>query len=189
MNVGQRIRQLRTKNNLTQEELASRCELTKGYLSQLENDLATPSLPTLQDIVVALGTNMSQFFKEDERQEKVTFEEEDFFVDEKDGYTIRWIVPNAQKNEMEPILVEIRPGEDSQLMQPHEGEEFGYVLNGRVILVNGKERALPEEHRKPQRPGPLDLHPARILNTLKTTDPLRRIHIWLHAILSNSGTS
>ena len=48
MNVGQRIRQLRTKNNLTQEELASRCELTKGYLSQLENDLATPSLPTLQ---------------------------------------------------------------------------------------------------------------------------------------------
>ncbi len=122
MNVGQRIRQLRTKNNLTQEELASRCELTKGYLSQLENDLATPSLPTLQDIVVALGTNMSQFF-----------------MDEKGGYTIRWIVPNAQKNEMEPILVEIRPGEDSQLMQPHEGEEFGYVLNGRVILVNGKE--------------------------------------------------
>ena len=110
MNVGQRIRQLRTKNNLTQEELASRCELTKGYLSQLENDLATPSLPTLQDIVVALGTNMSQFFKEDERQEKVTFEEDDFFVDEKGGYTIRWIVPNAQKNEMEPILVEIRPG-------------------------------------------------------------------------------
>lgn len=139
MNVGQRIRQLRTKNNLTQEELASRCELTKGYLSQLENDLATPSLPTLQDIVVALGTNMSQFFKEDERQEKVTFEEDDFFVDEKDGYTIRWIVPNAQKNEMEPILVEIRPGEDSQLMQPHEGEEFGYVLNGRVILVNDKK--------------------------------------------------
>ena len=79
MNVGQRIRQLRTKNNLTQEELASRCELTKGYLSQLENDLATPSLPTLQDIVVALGTNMSQFFKEDERQEKVTFEEDDVY--------------------------------------------------------------------------------------------------------------
>ncbi|MBQ7536071.1 MAG: helix-turn-helix transcriptional regulator [Stomatobaculum sp.] len=139
MKVGQRIRQLRTKNNLTQEELASRCELTKGYLSQLENDLATPSLPTLQDIVVALGTNMSQFFKEDERQEKVTFEESDFFVDEKDGYTIRWIVPNAQKNEMEPILVEIQPGESSQPMQPHEGEEFGYVLGGRISLVNGKE--------------------------------------------------
>lgn len=139
MNVGQRIRQLRTKNNLTQEELASRCELTKGYLSQLENDLATPSLPTLQDIVVALGTSMSDFFKEDEGLEQLTFRENDFFVDEREGYTIRWIVPNAQKNEMEPILVEIQPGQKSLVMQPHEGEEFGYVLNGRIALVNGEE--------------------------------------------------
>ena len=137
MNVGQRIRQLRTKNNLTQEELASRCELTKGYLSQLENDLATPSLPTLQDIVVALGTNMSQFFKEDERQEKVTFEEEDFFVDEKDGYTIRWIVPNAQKNEMEPIMITIEPGGTTYPDNPHEGEEIGYVIEGTVTIVIG----------------------------------------------------
>ena len=140
MNVGQRIRQLRTKNNLTQEELASRCELTKGYLSQLENDLATPSLPTLQDIVVALGTNMSQFFKEDERQEKVTFEEEDFFVDEKDGYTIRWIVPNAQKNEMEPILVTIEPGGSTYPDNPHEGEEVGYVTEGVITIVIDNEK-------------------------------------------------
>ena len=140
MNVGQRIRQLRTKNNLTQEELASRCELTKGYLSQLENDLATPSLPTLQDIVVALGTNMSQFFKEDERQEKVTFEEEDFFVDEKDGYTIRWIVPNAQKNEMEPIRVTLRAGGSTYPDTPHEGEEFGYVLKGEITIHIGKKQ-------------------------------------------------
>ena len=140
MNVGHRIRQLRTKNNLAQEELASRCELTKGYLSQLENDLATPSLPTLEDIVVALGTNLSQFFKEDERQAKVTFDEDDYFVDEKDGYTVRWIVPNAQKNDMEPILVEIQPGQRSLVMQPHEGEELGYVLSGRVTLVNGSDQ-------------------------------------------------
>ena len=138
MNVGHRIRQLRTKNNLTQEELASRCELTKGYLSQLENDLATPSLMTLQDIVVALGTDLSQFFKEDSAAEQVTFGEEDFFVDEEEGYTIRWIVPNAQKNDMEPILVEIKPGAASRHMLPHEGQEFGYVLNGPVILVNGE---------------------------------------------------
>ncbi len=139
MNVGHRIRQLRTKNNLTQEELASRCELTKGYLSQLENDLATPSLPTLADIVEALGTNLSQFFKEDARGEKVTFDSEDFFVDEKEDYTIHWIVPNAQKNEMEPIILELQPRQQSRVMQPHEGEEFGYVLSGRVNLVNGPD--------------------------------------------------
>ncbi|MBQ1300284.1 MAG: helix-turn-helix transcriptional regulator [Erysipelotrichaceae bacterium] len=136
MDVGQRIRQLRMLNGLTQEELASRCELTKGFLSQLENNLATPSLPTLMDIVEALGTDMSTFFKEtDETQ--ICFSRDDFFVDERDGYTINWIVPNAQKNSMEPIIVEIAPGSCSQVMQPHEGEEFCYVLNGKVTLVMG----------------------------------------------------
>ena len=113
MDVGQRIRQLRMLNGLTQEELASRCELTKGFLSQLENNLATPSLPTLMDIVEALGTDMSTFFKEtDETQ--ICFSRDDFFVDERDGYTINWIVPNAQKNSMEPIIVEIAPGNSSR---------------------------------------------------------------------------
>ena len=136
MDVGQRIRQLRMLNGLTQEELASRCELTKGFLSQLENNLATPSLPTLMDIVEALGTDMSTFFKEtDETQ--ICFSKDDFFVDEREGYTINWIVPNAQKNTMEPIIVEIAPGSCSQVMQPHEGEEFCYVLNGKVTLVMG----------------------------------------------------
>ena len=136
MDVGQRIRQLRMLNGLTQEELASRCELTKGFLSQLENNLATPSLPTLMDIVEALGTDMSTFFKEtDETQ--ICFSKDDFFVDEREGYTINWIVPNAQKNSMEPIIVEIAPGKSSQVMQPHEGEEFCYVLNGKVTLVMG----------------------------------------------------
>ena len=136
MDVGQRIRQLRMLNGLTQEELASRCELTKGFLSQLENNLATPSLPTLMDIVEALGTDMSTFFKEtDETQ--ICFSRDDFFVDEREGYTINWIVPNAQKNTMEPIIVEIAPGSCSQVMQPHEGEEFCYVLDGKVTLVMG----------------------------------------------------
>ncbi len=139
MNVGQRIKQLRIQNNLTQEELASRCELTKGFLSQLENDLSTPSLPTLMDIVEALGTDMSSFFKE-ESEQKVAFNDDDFFVDEKEDYKITWIVPNAQKNEMEPIIIEINPGGCSQVMQPHEGEEFGYVLLGRVELVLDDER-------------------------------------------------
>ena len=44
---------------LTQEELADRCELTKGYISQLENDLTSPSIATLIDILSALGTNIN----------------------------------------------------------------------------------------------------------------------------------
>ncbi len=135
MDIGQRIKQLRTKNNLTLEELASRCELTKGFLSQLERNLTSPSITTLQDVSEALGCSLSNFFKEEE-DEKIVFTNDDYFVDEKEKSTIHWIVPNAQKNEMEPILLELDPSGESQEIPCHEGEEFGYVLSGRVKLVN-----------------------------------------------------
>jgi len=135
MEIGQRIKQLRVKNNLTQEELASRCELTKGFLSQIENDIASPSIQTLSDIVEALGSNLSKFFQTD-RDEKIVFQQDDFFVDEKEGVITTWVIPNAQKNEMEPIILQLASGFESQEVQPHEGEEFGYVIAGRITLVN-----------------------------------------------------
>ena len=142
MEIGKRIRQLRIRNGLTQAELASRCELTKGFVSQLENGLATPSLPALMDIVEVLGSDMASFFTE-EKEQKTVFRKEDFFHDDKSEYEIAWVVPNAQKNMMEPIIVTIRPHGSSQVMSPHEGEEFGLVLNGSVSLVDGgKEQRL-----------------------------------------------
>lgn len=134
MEIGQRIKQLRTQNKLTLEELASRCELSKGFISQVERDLTSPSIATLSDIVEALGINLAQFFKE-ERDEKLVFTQEDFFIDDKETCTIHWIVPNAQKNDMEPIMLELKPDQRSDLITPHNGEEFGYVLNGKVCLV------------------------------------------------------
>ena len=59
MDIGPKIKRLRIRNGLTLEELASRCELTKGFLSQLERDLASPSIATLEDILEALGTSLS----------------------------------------------------------------------------------------------------------------------------------
>lgn len=140
MDIGKRIRQLRIQNGLTLEELASRTELTKGFLSQLERNLASPSIQTLEDITEALGTTMATFFADD-TAEQVVFTPEDAFVDERDNETVHWIVPNAQKNEMEPILVELKPGSSSSVIDPHNGEEFGYVLSGRIVLhrENGKK--------------------------------------------------
>ena len=135
IDIGNRIRQLRIKNDLTLEELASRTELTKGFLSQLERNLTAPSLQTLEDISAALGVSMSRFFAVEE-EEQVVFTDEDTFVDEQEEYTIHWIVPNAQKNSMEPLRMEIRPNGRTQTVYPHKGEEFGYVLQGRITLVS-----------------------------------------------------
>ena len=130
MDIGTKIKQLRLVNDLTLEELASRSELTKGFLSQVERNLTSPSISTLEDILEALGTNLSQFFQE-EPDEKVVFTKDDFFVDERDDHTIAWIVPNAQKNDMEPILLTIKPKGKSQTMTSYNGQEFGYVLKGK----------------------------------------------------------
>ena len=62
MKIGARIKDLRTLCGLTQEELAARCELTKGYISQIENDLTSPSISTLTDLLDALGTDKDFFF-------------------------------------------------------------------------------------------------------------------------------
>ena len=54
--------------------------------------------------------------------------------------TIRWLVTNAQKNALEPILVTLRPGASTEPDDPHEGEEFGYVLSGTITLLCGEQK-------------------------------------------------
>lgn len=138
MSIGKKLKALRTLCGLTQEELADRCELTKGYISQLENDLTSPSISTLTDILVALGTDLKTFFSDEE--EKITFTEDDYFVKKTDGYQITWLIPNSQKNEMEPILFELGPNESSDIDMPHEGQEFGYVLEGSIMIIFGNRQ-------------------------------------------------
>ena len=135
--IGEKIRDLRNRKDLTQQELADRAELTKGYISQLERGQVVPSVVTLLDLIECLGTTPSEFFKETE-QEHVVYSEEAFFEKIDDGgNSIQWIVPNAQQNEMEPLLVLIQPGQQLQEDKPHEGEEFGYVISGCIKLHLG----------------------------------------------------
>ena len=138
MELGGKIKQMRNQKGLTQEELADRCELTKGYISQLENDLNSPSIATLTDILSALGSNLSEFFRE-EAKEKVIFGKEEYFEKDADGVLWKWLIPNAQKNMMEPVLVELAEGVSTSGDIPHEGEEFGFVLEGKIRLFIGNK--------------------------------------------------
>lgn len=139
--LGAKLRDLRLKNGLTQEELADRAELSKGYISLLENDLTSPSIATLTDILTLLGTNLSEFFS-DKKESQITFTKDDFFVKETTGQTITWIVPTAQKNMIEPTIVELDEGVSTDADIPHEGEEFGYVLSGEVEVVVGERSSI-----------------------------------------------
>lgn len=111
MKIGYKIKDLRIQKNLTQEELADRCELSKGFISQLERDLTSPSIATLIDILQCLGTDLKEFFN-DSVEEQIAFREADYFekIDEELKNKVEWIIPNAQKNMMEPIRLSLSPG-------------------------------------------------------------------------------
>ncbi len=145
MDIGKKIKNLRTLNGLTQEELADRCELTKGFISQLENNNNEPSISTLQDILTALGTNLKEFFSDDE-DEQIVFKKDDYFLAEYEDYNITWLVPNSQKNEMEPICVELKPNATLTQDMPHEGQEFGYVLKGKIAIYLGNNVYKVNQH-------------------------------------------
>ena len=139
MNLGEKIKRMRLQKGLTQEELADRCELTKGYISQLENNLNSPSIATLTDILAALGSSLAEFFQE-ETEEKIVYSKNEFIEKDSDGILFKWLIPNAQKNMMEPVLVELAEGAETAGDIPHEGEEFGYVLEGKIAIVLGKKQ-------------------------------------------------
>ena len=86
MEIGSKIKDLRVQKGLTQEELADRTELSKGFISQLERNLTSPSIATLVDILQCLGTDIATY-------------------------------PD----------------------NPHEGEEFGYVIEGKITIHLGKK--------------------------------------------------
>ena len=61
MEIGSKIKSLRLKKGLTQEELGERTDLTKGHISQLERNLNSPSIETLFALLEVLGTTPKDF--------------------------------------------------------------------------------------------------------------------------------
>jgi transcriptional regulator with XRE-family HTH domain len=139
MKIGERIRNLRQSSNLTQEELAERANLTKGFISQIERDLTSISLDSLVQILEALDENISDFFKE-ASEEKIVYREKDRVAIEKEKIEkFELLVPGSTNRRLEPILLTLQKGESTPKEKPHEGEEFGLVLRGRVNLRFGRE--------------------------------------------------
>ena len=122
MDIGNKIKELRILYGLTQQELADRLELSKGFISQLERNLTSPSVGTLLDIIQCLGTTPAEFFEKEDAEHRSLIE---------------WMVPGAQKDMMEPVRLTLKPGGTSDIYLPHEGEEFGYVLKGSIKIIYG----------------------------------------------------
>ena len=135
LKIGEKIKRLRKANNLTQEELANRAYLTKGFISQLERDLTSPSIVTLKGILDVLGEELADFFR-DVKHESVLFDKKARVLSSTttDEMKVELLVPSAQSRIMDPVLVSLEPGSSSATHTGHEGEEFGFLLQGRITL-------------------------------------------------------
>jgi len=139
VDIGEKIKNLRLAQQLTQEELANRADLTKGFISLLERDLQSPSLDTLQNILNALDTTASEFFAEEERTVVVFHRKQRVVIEEEAGVKREVLIPGAQDREVDMLLVTIEPGASTSQERAHYGDECGLVLNGMIVINLGKE--------------------------------------------------
>ena len=133
--IGRSIRTLRQKKEWTLEELSSRCGLSMSFLSQVERGLSSLSISSLGTICDALGVPLTHFFtppvngplvtKANEPRMRIKIEDSQVAYDLLSGP-----IPNR---ELEVLISEYPPHYDPPLIR-HMGEEFGYVLEGEVVL-------------------------------------------------------
>jgi transcriptional regulator with XRE-family HTH domain len=135
--IGERILRMRQAKSLTQEELGSRAGLTKGFISQVERNITSLSVESLLAILDALDLKASTFFDEG-FDEKIVFGTDDRVELEKEHVKrFEILIAAAQNRQMDPALLELDAGENTEEEEPHEGEEFGFVLTGAIEVALG----------------------------------------------------
>jgi transcriptional regulator with XRE-family HTH domain len=142
MDVGKHIRELRMANQLTQSELARRASLTTGFISLLERNKSSVSLETLVQVLAVLGESLTSFFSEDSQMPFVFRRKDRVSLDGRSKGRHELLVPSSVTMEMEPSLVTLVPGQKIGPDSPHVGEEFGYVIQGQVLVTLGKRSAI-----------------------------------------------
>ena len=130
--VGALIRARRRQLHMTLEEICQAAGISKGYLSQVERDQATPSLGTLAQIARSLDVGMDYFIATPSVENSLTRAEErpKFSVD---GSSILYerIATDFAGNILSSFVLNVPPGYRSETVS-HEGEEILYVLEGRI---------------------------------------------------------
>jgi len=145
--IGDKIKALRLASELTQSELAARARLTKGFISQIERDQTSISLDSLLDILDALGTSISEFFGDISQSPRVFAPGDRIEVNDRGIRKFELLIPGSTNNLMDPMMLELAPGERLSEEDPHSGEEFGFVLSGSLTLILGKKvYKIPRRH-------------------------------------------
>jgi transcriptional regulator with XRE-family HTH domain len=144
--IGGRVKGFRKGSGLTQKDLADAAGLSPALLSRIENGLVMPSIPTLQIISDTLKTEIGYFFKDEEQGGYVvTRPGERRVVVSKSGlhgklaYELELLAEGMNNPFMEPAIVTPVGRDEEVLLRTHDGQEFMYVIEGRLKLTVGSK--------------------------------------------------
>ena len=137
-NLGKQIRLYRKQKNLTLKQVAEKAECSDAFISQVERNLASPSIATLKRIANALDINLITLIQADESQtDQVVTRKKDrvqFKFPHAEVYS-ELLTTNIRSKQMQPLYKIVKPGAGSEGTYKHEGEEMGVVLEGTLRLT------------------------------------------------------
>ncbi|MBY6186744.1 cupin domain-containing protein [Marinobacter hydrocarbonoclasticus] len=146
MDIGNRLRQLRTQAGLSQRELAKRTGVTNGFISQVEKNSVSPSVASLKKILEGIPISLTNFFDNEERQPTQVVFRASEMPNIGSGPIQYRLIGHSVRDRAIGMLHETMPaGSDTgEEMLTHDGEECGVVLSGQLELTVGEEVSLLE---------------------------------------------
>ncbi len=144
--LGKRIREKRMELGISQKDLAGMTDLTPGFLSQIERDLAEPSITSLRKIARALNVAVFYFLMGDDGNRMVVKRNERQKLVFHDTHMTYELLSPDLNRQMEMFMGELEPGAATcEEPLPHPGEEVTHVLRGQMwIRVGDMEYTLEE---------------------------------------------
>ncbi len=132
--VGQRLRDIRTRNGLSLRTLAERSGLNVNTLSLIENGKSSPSVSTLQQLALALEVPITSFFESEPLEKQIIYTRADQRPNTAFGSTrMQNLGKDLAGSAVQPFVVTIEPGMGSGAqMIVHTGYEFVYCLEGSI---------------------------------------------------------
>lgn len=138
LDIGKRIKELRTEKNLTLRELGEKTGLSTGFLSQLERGLTTIAVDSLDTIAKVLDVDLSFFFSVSRKGNESILRsyERTILSKNETGFIDYLLSSNLSDKELFPRLIEVLPSHSDEDVEVyhHQGEEFIYVLEGILTL-------------------------------------------------------
>src|SRR6202158_2970899 len=130
--IGGHLRQLRMKRKLSLAQVARAAGISVGFLSALERSQMSASVGTLRKLARFYKTNILNFFDGTDANSRLVSADKRKILEAGPG--VRMELLAWGNTVMEPHLFRISPRSGSGESYTHEGEEFLFVLRGRLHI-------------------------------------------------------